>query len=270
MHNTDTINLAAPDKNKPTAVLTPAFVLEINALLMVQDPKLRLSQDRIAVMYGVSKKSISRIATGQTWSDVTHRNQPKETPVRDAVVPCLEILKLPEKFIDFLDDLNAIKNHFGFSFDHPLNWGWFDWADGKHHICTDGFIMWESADLVNFAQKMSQSEVNSYPVFASKSCELGMFEIEKIMTKPIGKRYVVDLDCGGVVRLINEQNQVIYLRQKYVAMAVKMKLEIRASGTDDRFVYFTKSRNRMTADTSSVVIACVSTMQSTPQESSKL
>ena len=266
MSTIDHNNLTTPDKHKPTAILTPALVLEIDALLMVRDPKVRVSQDIIAAKYGVSKKSISRIATGQTWSDVTHRNQPKETPVRDAVVPCLEILKLPEKFIDFLDDLNAIKNHFGFSFDHPLNWGWFDWADGKHHICTDGFIMWESADLVNFAQKVAQSEVNSYPVFAVQAREVGTFEIEHIMTKPIGKRYVTDLDCGGVVRLINEQNEVIYLRQKYVAMAVKMKLEIRAAGTDSRFVYFTKSRHKMTADTSSVVIACVSTMQSTPQK----
>ena len=260
------VSLGHPDKNKPTAVLTPAQVLEIDLLLQETDLAQKLAQDKIAERYGVSKKTISRIATGQTWSDVTHRNQPKETPVRNAVVPCLEILKLPEKFIDFLDDLNAIKNHFGFSFDHPLNWGWFDWAEGKHSICTDGFIMWESADLVNFAQKMAQSEVNSYPVFASKARELGTFEIEGIMTKPIGKRYVVDLDCGGVVRLVNEQNEVIYLRQKYVAMAVKMKLEIRASGADNRFVYFTKSRNRMTADTSSVVIACVSTMQRTPQK----
>lgn len=251
--------MAYQDKDKPTAVLTPEQVLEINSLLLVSDPKVRLSQDKIAAIYGVSKKTISRIATGQTWGDVTGRNQPKETPVRDAVVPSLEILKLPEKFIDFLDDLNAVKNHFGFSFDHPLNWGWFDWADGKHHICTDGYIMWESADLVNFAQKVSQSEVNSYPVFASKACELGTFEIEGIMTKPIGKRYVVEYDCGGVVRLINEQSEVIYLRQKYVAMAQKMKLEIRAAGDDARFIYLTKSRNKLTADTHSVVIACVST-----------
>ena len=249
-------------KTKPTAKLTGGDVKRIldNAKLA---PSQRMTQKEMAECLQVSMKTISRVLTGQTWRDETQLNKPRDAGRGPASITYKTRQDDAEEMCDFLDDLTAIKNHFALSFDHPLFWGWFDWQDGKHSICSDGFIMWESTSLVNFAQRVKVAEINSHPFFSHKADELPTFEITEIMTKPIGPKFVTDAEAGGIVRLISEgeKNTVVFLRQKYVALAQKHKMEIRAAGDDPRFVYLTKARNKQTADTQSVVMACVSTMK---------
>ena len=243
--------------NRPTAVLTEAQVISILELLEASIP-----QWKIAEQFGVSKKSINRISTGETWSDVSQRYHLKKHPPK--MQPVCNIIPIPDMVADMLDEVTAVKNHFGFSFKQPIYWGWFNSWDGIHSIASDGYIAWESTDLVAYAQKLANSGVNDAPIYADLAEEMPTFELEDMMIHPIGDKFTVEMDSGSVVRLIDSVGRAVFLHQRYVHLATKMRLEIRrAEDVDDAFVYLTKlkpnSRNN-DLDPAYIPIACISTM----------
>lgn len=247
-------------QSKPTAKLTSADVQFM--LVNAQLPKdQRLTQKSLAERFGVSMKTISRVLTGQTWRDETQINKPKEPHKKPQSIKVKAENNNTEIVCSLLDELVAVKNTFAFIFDKPIHWGWFDWEDGLHCVASDGFILWESADLVDFAQKIHAAQLNCHPFYSSNAKEIGTFDLTELMTKPIGEKFTIDALCGGIVRLIGEKTKTnIFLRQRYIEQAQKHKLEIRAAGKNSGFVYFTKSKTRFSSDVQSYVIACVSTM----------
>lgn len=243
--------------NRPTAILTEAQVLAILELLEKAVP-----QWKIAEQFGVSKKSINRISTGETWSDISQRYRLKKHPAK--IQPICNLVPVPDVIADLLDEVTAVKNHFGFSFKQPIHWGWFESWDGLHSVTSDGFIAWESTDLVAYAKKLADSGVNDSPIYANLAEEMPTFELEDMMLHPIGDKFIVGMDSGSVVQLIDSVGRSILLHQRYVHLAIKMKLEIRrAEDVDDSFVYLTKlkPKSRTTdLDPMYIPIACVSTM----------
>jgi hypothetical protein len=206
-------------------------------------------QHVIAASYGVSVKTISRIKRGETWNDVTQRSM---VHYSGAKIPTITII--PAKTLDLLDEVIAIKNHFGFSFDQPIHWGWFDGWDGLHSIASDGIIMWESADLVAYAQKLAQSGINDSPIWARCAEELPTFDIEDVMTQSVGKIYEPTIETEEAVQLIAYPHSV-FLHSKFVNIARMMKLDIRVANKTNEYVYLTKQKQK--AD---VIIACVATL----------
>jgi len=241
---------------RPTAVLTEAQVIEILRRLNSGE-----FQHTIAADYGVSTKTISRIKTGETWSEVTQRFRTRN-PLANATLPVVKIVPLPTETLDLMDEVIAVKNHFGFSFEQPMHWGWFDGWDGLHSVASDGIIMWESADLVRYAQKVAGSGMNVHPIWAGKAEELPTFDREDILTQRVGDKFKVDMETGGIVRLScpGDKPRMIFLHQRFVNIARKMKLDIRVAGDPEDFVYLTKLKPKSPADPMHVVIACVATM----------
>ncbi len=244
---------------KSQAVLTEAQVIEVLELL-----GRNVSHKAIAELYHVSKKTISRINTGETWSDVSNRNSAKEPPTHNVSIPNDIQVSSADDLLDLLDMVTSVKNHFGLSFETPLDWGHFDWYDGQHSVATDGIIMWESTDLVAFASRLVKSAVTGSPIFCRDAKELPTLSIKEIMTQPIGGRYTVDVDAGGVVRLVADDGSTVLLRKKYVDIAARMRFELRQAGTSKELVYLTRAKTKTTADTSSVVMACVAVVN--PEE----
>jgi hypothetical protein len=238
---------------RPTAVLTEAQVIEILNRLDTGE-----FQHLIAASYGVSTKTISRIKTGETWSEITQRYRVRDR-LAGAKLPIVQITPLPTATIDLLDEVIAIKNHFGFSFDHPIHWGWFDAWDGLHSVVSDGIILWESADLVNYAQKLTSCGVNDHPIWAQSAEEMPTFDIEDIMTMPVGEKFKPDMEADGAVKLICGSVS-IFLHSKFVNIARRLKLDIRVAGQSEEFVYLTKLKPKSPADPTHIVIACVATM----------
>jgi hypothetical protein len=236
---------------RPTAILTESNVMEILDRLQGGIPH-RL----IAAEFGVSKKTISRINTGETWRDVSLRFGARPP----AQLGSLHLVGLPTEFCDLHDEITAIKNHFALSFQQPIYWGWFESWDGLHALVSDGYIVWESADLVKYARKIAATEIKGIPVWAEKLDELPTFELEALMTCPIGEPYKVDICGGDIARLIGTKGTVI-IRQKYVNVAAKMKLEIREAGDRLDIVYLTRNKPKSKRDPMPFVIACCSTMQ---------
>jgi hypothetical protein len=194
--------------------LTVAEVLEISRLL-----DRNISIGAIAEEFRVGHKTVARIRTGETWSEVTKRTSTVVT--NNTVLPADPIL-------DLMDEAVSVKNHFCLALDRPMDWGYFDWYDGLHSVVTDGYIFWESADLVSLALKLNGGK------------ELPTFWLKDLMTQPIGQ--------------VISNN---HLPNKYAAIADSMKLELRQAGTRHDIVYLTRSKTKITADTASVVIACV-------------
>lgn len=234
---------------RPTAILTESQVVEILQRLDRGE-----YQHLIARCYGVSTKTISRIKNGETWSNITQRYRTK-----DCLLPVIKITPIPIETIDLLDEIIAIKNHFGFSFEHPMHWGWFDAWDGLHSVVSDGIIMWESADLVSYARKLSTCNINKHPVWASYAEELPTFDLEDVMTLPVGDKLRPDTEANGAVKLVCETT-AIFLHSKFVNIAHKMKLDIRLAGQSDEFVYLTKLKPKSPVDPTHVVMACVAAM----------
>ncbi len=241
--------------NRPTAILTEAQVISILELLEDKTP-----QWKIAEQFKVSKKSINRISTGETWSDISQRYHLKKHPIQ----PVCNLVPIPDDIADLLDEVTAVKNHFGFSFKQPLYWGWFDSWDGLHSVASDGFIAWESTDLVTYAQKLAKSGVNDTPIYANLAEEIPTFELENMMSHPVGDKFTIEMDSGNIVRLLDSVGRCIFLHQRYVHLATKMRLEIRrAEDVDDVFVYLTKLKPKSRSndlDPNHIPIACVSTM----------
>jgi hypothetical protein len=239
--------------NRPTAILTEAQVVEILDLL-----KVKVSHQNIADRYGVSKKSISRIATGETWRDISLRYG-LQTPPSQTIIPVINLVPIPTEFCDLLDEITAVKNHFALSFTHPLYWGQFSSWDGVHSIVSDGYIIWESLDLYNYAKRLSDTKIIGYPVWSEKTEELPTFELEDFMTQPVGDKFTVNSGGGDIVKLVSS-NKELFIRAKYVTMAIRMKLDIREAQTNDSFVYLTKNKPKATSDPMPIVIACATVL----------
>jgi len=211
-------------------------------------------QHTIATDYGVSIKTISRIKRGETWSEITQRSRVHYSGAKIPIVTSIS-----DKTLDLLDEVTAIKNHFGFSFDQPIHWGWFDGWDGLHSIASDGIIMWESADLVAYAQKLAQCGIDDSPIWARCAEELPTFDIEDVMTQSVGTIYEPTMETEETVHLNTKKHSVI-LHSKFVNIARAMKLDIRVADKTNEYVYFTKQKPKSPADPTNVVIACVATL----------
>ena len=227
--------------NRPTAILTESKVLQILERLQKCIPH-RL----IAAEFGVSKQTIDRISGGKSWCNVPR--------------PPAQLVSLPTEFCDIHDEITAIKNHFALSFQQPIYWGWFESWDGMHSVVSDGYIIIESADLVRYAQKIAATQIKGPPIWAEKVDELPTFELESMMTCPIGECYKVDTCGGDIVRLILGA-RAVFIRQKYVNLATKMKLEIRSVCDRTDLVYLTRNKPKSKSDPQPFVIACCSTLQ---------
>jgi len=237
---------------KSQAILIEAMVRDILNML-----ERGISQRAIAEYYGVSKKTISRINTGETWSELSKRTVAKALPPHNVALP---VIYSPNVLLDLLDEVTSIKNHFGLSFDEPLDWGYFNWYDGLHSIATDGIIAWESSDLTAFALRLASSNILGTPIWSQDARELPTLCLKNLMTQPIGGRYIADSDAGSVVRLIADDETVVLLGKKYYEIANRMKFDIRQAGNRSDIVYLSRAKTKTTADTSSVVMACVSTV----------
>lgn len=244
---------------RPTATLTEEQVVYVLQQLAKPYPERPLQRD-LAKELHVSTKTINRINVGDTWKEFSspgtlERVIPKTLP---AIV---QVTHFPEAQLDLDDNAVAVKNHFGFAFSHPINWGWFENWEGVHHIASDGIISWESSALVHFAQKLAQSEINASPILAGLAEELPTFELEDLMTHPIGGVLAFDLDLGGLIKLLQPPRKYVYLQQSYYSIAQKLKLEIRqALDSEDNFVYLVKSRYQEGKEPSHNIVACVATM----------
>jgi hypothetical protein len=238
---------------RPTAILTEPQVIAILERL-----KQKVPHRLIADEFGVSKKTVSRINTGETWREVSLRYGLH--PPTQPTAPIINLMGLPAEFCDLHDEITAVKNHFALSFQQPIYWGWFEGWDGLHSLVSDGYIIWESVDLVNYAQKIASTKIGGSPVWYDKLDELPTFELTEFMTQPIGERYGVDTSAGDLVRLTSPTRTVL-IRQKYVTVAAKMKLEIREAGKETDTVYLTRNKPKSKSDPMPVVIACASTIQ---------
>jgi hypothetical protein len=238
---------------RPTAILTEGNVIDILERL-----KQKIPHRLIAAEFGVSKKTISRINTGETWREVSLRYGIRPPP--QVLTPVINLIGLSAEFCDLHDEIVAVKNHFCLSFQQPIYWGWFEGWDGLHSLVSDGFIIWESADLVKYAQKIAQTEIVGTPVWAEKVEELPTFELETLMTQPVGERFEVATDKNGIVRLVSP-TRTVFLRQKYVNLAVKMKLDMRECGEESDSIYLTRNKPKAKSDPMPIVIAAVTTLE---------
>jgi hypothetical protein len=239
---------------KTATVLTEAKVIEILNLL-----KQKVPHHKIAEQFGISKKTVGRINTGETWKEVSMRYN-QHVPGQHVHLPTGTVPSVSPEICDILDELTAIKNHFGFDFNQPLYWGWFESWDGIHSVVSDGYIIWESQDLVKYAKRLIETGIEGAPVYASKAEELPTFELEDLMTQPVGQKYTIDAIAGDIVRLSGE-NGSIFLKQKYVNIANRLKLEIRGVGDKDDYVYFTHNKPKSPNNPMPIVIACVVTIK---------
>jgi len=238
---------------RPTAILTEANVVKILERL-----KQKIPHRLIAMEFGVSKKTISRINTGETWREVSLRYGAH--PPTQIIIPVINLVGLSTKFCDLHDEITAIKNHFALSFQQPIYWGWFEGWDGLHSLVSDGYIIWESADLVKYAQKIADTGIKESPVWANKLEELPTFELEHFMTQPVGERFDVTMEDDDIVRLA-VGHRTVFLREKYVKLAAKMKLEIREAEKRSDIIYLTRNKPKSKSDPMPIVIACISTLQ---------
>jgi hypothetical protein len=236
---------------RPTAILTESDVIQVLERLKNKIPHRLIAQE-----FGVSKKTISRINTGETWREVSLRYGAQPP----AQAGAFNLIGLPSEFCDLHDEITAIKNHFALMFQQPIYWGWFESWDGLHSLVSDGYIIFESADLVKYAQKIAATGIKGAPVWSEKLDELPTFELEALMTCAVGEPYKVDICGGDIARLIGTKGTVI-IRQKYVNVAAKMKLEIREAGDRLDIVYLTRNKPKSKRDPMPFVIACCSTMQ---------
>ena len=237
---------------KVATVLTERDVVAILGMLAEKQ-----THRQIAKHFKVSTKTVSRINTGETWKDVSLRYN-MHVPVHS--VPMPQITGASPELCDLLDEIVAVKNHFGFEFSKPLYWGWFRGWDGVHALVSDGYIIWESSDLVTYAKKLAATEIDTHPVFAQQAEELPSFELEDIMSQPVGATYEVDATAGNIVRLKHGE-QTVFLRAKYVNIARKMKLAIRVVEGRDDYVYLTRNKPKSPSDPMPIVIACVTTLK---------
>jgi ligand-binding SRPBCC domain-containing protein len=213
----------------------------------------------IAKEFEVSKKTISRINTGETWRGVSLRYK-LHHPSAPKITPVINLIGLSTEFCDLHDEITGVKNHFALSFNQPIYWGWFEGWDGLHSLASDGYIIWESADLVNYAQKIANTKLTGSPVWAEKIDELPTFELETFMTQPVGELFSINNAIDNIVRLTSPA-QTILLQQKYVTVATKMRLDIREAGNRSDIVYLTRNKPKSKNDPMPIVIAGVSTVQ---------
>jgi hypothetical protein len=235
---------------RSTSPLTEEQVIEV--LHMLDEG---FSHRTIAEKFGVGRKVVSRIHTGETWREFSH-HYAKEKP--DQIT--IPLLGLSNDFCDLHDEITAVKNNFGLNYNQPIHWGWFESWDGLHSVVSDGYIIWESSDLVTYAQQLVLTGIKGEPVWADKAEELPSFECEDIMSMPVGGQYTVVSQDNGIVKL-TRGDRCVYLQQKYVDIAKRMKLDIREVRQKCNLVYFTRLKPKSSLNPTHVVIACASTLE---------
>lgn len=250
----------APSK-RPSAQLTEGDVTAIwNRIECIRHGNVEKdSQGRIAIDYGVNKKTINRIATGETWSDVTNKLRQDQENYRKTVVKVDTLPSVPTTLADLCDEAYAAKTSWCLDYERPIHWGFYDAWNGKHSVATDGIILWEDPRLVGLAQKFAESGVNEHPLLASNAEELDTFSLFTVLTRPIGQEYRLGEEFGtGITQLISPQGKVVCVRSKFVKLATKNKCQFRQAGDTLDFVYLTKSK---TERSDPVLLAAIAVME---------
>lgn len=238
---------------KKAKTLTHTEVLEVQSYLDMGEDK-----NLISKMYGVCLKTIRRIEKGETWTKVTGTEKVSNTLTSTKIVKQFTDPKTLEYF-DNIDNIVAVKNHFSLSFSLPILWGQYYGWDGIHYVAGDGYILWESEDLMRFAKTIFELQTPESPFFSQKAKELPTFALERIMCAPIEGYYKVGRSINGVSELLLNRKRV-FIREDYLAIAKHHNLDIREAGAEDKFVYFTKTKSKH-KDTDAIVIACISTLE---------
>lgn len=251
--------------DKSSTYLTQKEVLEIVDYLDLGE-----AHDILATSYRTSKKTISRINTGESWGHLTGRVKEVQKPeeatkivgarIAEAIIPPGVIYALPKTHLDFIDKVVGVKNTFCLSFNTPINWGWYESWDGLHAVAGDATILWESEDLLKFALEIAHYDAPAeLPV--EKGMELPTFGLADLLTNPIEGQYRKYNELGEISYL-RADNDKVAIRTRYYNLAERHKLEVRRAGENSNFVYFTKAAKKNLADTASIVIACVATLRS--------
>lgn len=200
------------------------------------------SQGKIGADYSVSKKTIGRIALKESWKEVTDRLENQDAHSRMSYLDLPALPSVPEEIADLWDYVAKAKVNNILSPESALLWGWYDSWDGKHHVVTDGVIMWDNPRLVELALKLKASNIDELPFLASNAVELPTFALSSVMTLPIGPAYQKgDEFTGGIVQLISEKGGVVCIQSKFFHFAETHKYQLCQAGDSNQIVYLTKS-----------------------------
>jgi hypothetical protein len=199
------------------------------------------SQGEIARDFGVSKKTISRISTQETWRDVTERYDYRLLNEQRAITDIPTLPSVPAELADLHDDLTQQKTLRGLSTELPLHWGWYEAWDGLHGIATDGIVLWEDLLMVELARRAHASGISDHPIYGLNAHELPTFTLIDIMCHPLGEALrVEETFSNGVAKLATADGFVVYLQDKFVRLAKDRKLSIYSADNDPSFVFLTK------------------------------
>lgn len=244
-------------RGKPNASLNDDQVWEILIRLREIDgtnPN-NDTQAQIAADYRVEKKTISRIKNGETWGSLKLRfDERHNCQSASASFP-------GDDTLDLLDTIGKVKTAWGLDVETPLHFGRYDWIDGVHWVVTDGTILWESYDLFNLATKAEGSGIEEHPVFARMACELPTFQLSKIMTRPVGDKFVEREEFNtGVVRLTSEEGRTVFLKAQYIEIIDRLKLDVHIAGRQLKFVYLVQTKTTPHKE-DQVIFAAVATVE---------
>ena len=184
-----------------------------------------LTEDQLAVKYAVSVKTVQRILSGESWSNITGlaRTTRPRAPI-DRIYPEY----VHDALTQGAKGLDIIRGYFGFSAS-DLRWGMYDGWDGLGHAATDGFISWACPALCAYVRDLGGKELPTFGLCA-------------VMTASIGD-YVDTPNIDAA----------------YVALASSRGLAVREPVAMEGFLYLTKSKTKSGAEHFSVIKAAVTT-----------
>lgn len=230
--------------------LTSADILEI----LRQRRELKIPRWKVAEDFKVSKRTITRICTGESWEGIVSVSPYKPKPK----VPRLNPLprgydKRHNEFVDF-------KRVFGFAFELPVHWGCYDSYDGKRYVGSDGIIMWISRSVSNKAKAVAELGDPLKPFLSDQAHELDTFEIAKIMDSPIGAPLEFDLDdLSGIIRYRTVAGRFVFIAEKFVEIAHRNNLTFFEVENDPNRVFLVKMMSHIW-DPADGIHACLATV----------
>jgi hypothetical protein len=237
---------------------SPEEVTEIWWLLRGPD---KIRQEDIAKKYGLSSKTICRIANGKSWRSITERLEAQfrtETSVRAVV----KLNPYSEEQMDVLDIARAVKNDLCLDHDAPTYWGWYDWLGKKHGVLTDGAICWLLGDQgTELGVKFASSNINEYPIFSDQCHELASLPLLDLLTQAFDDTLSFGDCLGDVVLLEGGKHGTLQIRRKYVDACNKHKLIPYEVASSDEVVYFVKVNRKPRGENELLLVAAVATLQ---------
>lgn len=234
------------------STLAPSVVLEIDADIRAA----KLTHKEIAVNYKTTSKTISRIANGQTWQQITGRpKKPVDRDPRLFVAPAdintqvsviLRELKGRSKKGHRL--LSVFRSEWGFLPDITIRHATYETWDGIDRLATDGIIAWSIPAVVDLAQGLHRLGLGG---------ELPTFTASTMMSWPIERCVKVIAQRGNALIL----DRAVGLDLRFARLAAKHRLEVRWAGEQRNILYLTRAKSKRSVDTNSVAVACVATME---------